>query len=178
MLEIVFGCNKNRINIQNDSGIWPSYASLFGHPLHMGAHSRRSSSCYYYQGFTGWNNLTYTVNKSNNTKKNFQRKILDAALGFAAGVMTAASYWSLLSPAIELAEQSKIYGAEGEYAFVPVGAGFLMGALFVYGADHLITCLGVHSPNMMLGKKLFPISFKKSSLFPFDYSSIKYNQQP
>lgn len=65
--------------------------------------------------------------------------------------MTAASYWSLLSPAIEMAEESKIYGKEGQYAFVPVSIGFLLGALFVYGADILISKLGIHSPNMMLG---------------------------
>lgn len=70
--------------------------------------------------------------------------------------MTAASYWSLLSPAIEMAQESKLYGENGEYAFAPVGFGFLLGALFVYGADVLISVLGVHSPNMMLGK-LFSI---------------------
>lgn len=82
----------------------------------------------------------------------FQRKLLDASLGFAAGVMTAASFWSLLSPAIEQAVESKLYGEKGEYAFLPVAFGFLMGALFVYGADRLITVLGLHSPNMMLGE--------------------------
>ena len=44
----------------------------------------------------------------------FQRKLLDASLGFAGGVMLAASYWSLLEPAIEMAEKSKIYGEEGK----------------------------------------------------------------
>ncbi|KAB0796726.1 hypothetical protein PPYR_10787 [Photinus pyralis] len=78
------------------------------------------------------------------------RKCLDISLGFAAGVMTAASFWSLLAPAIEMAEQSQTYGDKGQFAFVPVGCGFLLGALFVYGADVLITLLGVHSPNMML----------------------------
>lgn len=82
----------------------------------------------------------------------FQRKLLDASLGFAAGVMTAASYWSLLSPAIEMAEESKMYGEEGQYAFVPVCIGFLLGALFVYGADLLISKLGLHSSTMMLGE--------------------------
>ncbi|KAJ8922416.1 hypothetical protein NQ315_004362 [Exocentrus adspersus] len=62
-----------------------------------------------------------------------QRKLLDASLGFAAGVMTAASFWSLLAPAIEQAT-----------------FGFLLGSFFVYGADKLITVLGLHSPNMML----------------------------
>lgn len=79
-----------------------------------------------------------------------QRKLLDISLGFAAGVMVAASYWSLLAPAIEMATESKIYGAEGEYAFVPVGIGFLLGAAFVYGTDALISSLGIQSPNVLL----------------------------
>ncbi|XP_066594960.1 zinc transporter ZIP11 isoform X1 [Prorops nasuta] len=79
-----------------------------------------------------------------------QRKLLDISLGFAAGVMIAASYWSLLAPAIEMATESKIYGAEGEYAFVPVSVGFLLGAAFVYGTDVLISSLGIQSPNVLL----------------------------
>lgn len=79
-----------------------------------------------------------------------QRKVLDVSLGFAAGVMIAASYWSLLAPAIEMASKSNIYGAEGEYAFIPVGVGFLVGAAFVYGTDALISSLGIQSPNMLL----------------------------
>lgn len=78
------------------------------------------------------------------------RKLLDSSLGFAAGVMIAASYWSLLSPAIEMAKESKLYGAEGEFAFVPVGIGFLLGAAFVYGTDVLISTLGIQSPNVLL----------------------------
>ncbi|KAM0728805.1 Zinc transporter ZIP11 [Formica fusca] len=79
-----------------------------------------------------------------------QRKLLDVSLGFAAGVMVAASYWSLLAPAIEMATESKTYGAEGEYAFVPVAFGFLVGAAFVYGTDVLISTLGIQSPNVLL----------------------------
>ncbi|CAL1687052.1 unnamed protein product [Lasius platythorax] len=79
-----------------------------------------------------------------------QRKLLDVSLGFAAGVMVAASYWSLLAPAIEMATESKTYGAEGEYAFVPVAVGFLVGAAFVYGTDVLISTLGIQSPNVLL----------------------------
>lgn len=79
-----------------------------------------------------------------------QRKILDLSLGFAAGVMTAASFWSLLAPAIELAEESKLYGENGQFAFAPVALGFSLGAVFVYAADVLITKLGVQSPNVML----------------------------
>lgn len=89
-----------------------------------------------------------------------QRKLLDASLGFAAGVMTAASYWSLLAPAIDMATESKIYGPNGEYAFAPVGLGFLLGALFVYGADILITYLGLTSPNMMLALNASVVNHK------------------
>lgn len=64
--------------------------------------------------------------------------------------MIAASYWSLLKPAIEMATESKLYGNEGEYAFIPVGLGFFLGAAFVYGTDVLITTLGIQSPNVLL----------------------------
>ena len=50
-------------------------------------------------------------------------------------VMTAASYWSLLAPAIEMAEVSGSYGVNGEWAFLPVAIGFGLGAVFVYAAD-------------------------------------------
>ncbi|XP_055379963.1 zinc transporter ZIP11 isoform X2 [Condylostylus longicornis] len=79
-----------------------------------------------------------------------QRKSLDASLGFAAGVMIAASFWSLLAPAIELAETSGLYGEKGRYAFVPVAAGFLLGSIFVFGCDRLISYLGLHSSQMMI----------------------------
>ena len=49
--------------------------------------------------------------------------------------MTAASFWSLMAPAIEMAEKSGSYGEDGQWAFIPVAAGFILGAAFVYGAD-------------------------------------------
>jgi len=76
-----------------------------------------------------------------------QRRSLDAALGFAAGVMIAASFWSLLKPAIEMAESSHLYGV---YAFLPVSGGFLLGSIFVYGCDKLMSYLGLNSTNMMI----------------------------
>ena len=88
--------------------------------------------------------------KVKNSSFTFQRKLLDVSLGFAAGVMIAASYWSLLAPAIEMAAESKVYGDEGEFAFIPVGLGFLVGAAFVYGTDVLISSLGIQSPNVLL----------------------------
>jgi zinc transporter ZupT len=61
--------------------------------------------------------------------------LLDGSLGFAAGVMLAASYWSLLAPALEFAETSGTYGA---HTYIPVCIGLLAGAAFVWGADQLI----------------------------------------
>jgi len=52
---------------------------------------------------------------------NAERWLFDSALGFSAGVMLAASYWSLLAPAIEASEN---YGA---YAIVPSLVGFILG---------------------------------------------------
>ena len=53
-------------------------------------------------------------------------------LGFAAGVMVAASVWSLLIPAIEEAE------AQGFIGWVPAACGFTLGVLFLFGLDRLI----------------------------------------
>ena len=56
------------------------------------------------------------------TAKSFSRRTLDVMLGFAAGVMIAASYWSLLAPALEMRSHL------GRLACVPVALGFLAGA--------------------------------------------------
>mmetsp|Transcript_21801 Transcript_21801/g.42901 ORF Transcript_21801/g.42901 Transcript_21801/m.42901 type:complete len:349 (-) Transcript_21801:399-1445(-) len=61
-------------------------------------------------------------------------KFLDASLGFAAGVMLAASYWSLLAPSIEMAEEA----GYGTLSFLPAAVGFLLGAFFVFLADHFL----------------------------------------
>ena len=53
-------------------------------------------------------------------------------------VMLAASYWSLLAPATELAEQSGVYGS---FAFVPVCIGFMAGAWCVWVADRLLSSM-------------------------------------
>ena len=84
-----------------------------------------------------------------------QRKLLDISLGFAAGVMLAASYWSLLEPALEMAAGLGTYGERGQWAFLPVSTGFFFGALFVYGADVLMSRIGVTSPaDMLLDSKV------------------------
>jgi ZIP family zinc transporter len=64
--------------------------------------------------------------------KSIRRGVLDGMLGFAAGVMVAASYWSLLAPAIEMAERS------GGVAWVPAAIGFLGGGVFLWGVDKVL----------------------------------------
>lgn len=71
--------------------------------------------------------------------KSGHRKVLDGSLGFAAGVMLAASYWSLLAVAIEYAEESDLYG---NHVYFPVAAGFCLGAAFVYLADVFMNYAG------------------------------------
>jgi ZIP family zinc transporter len=68
------------------------------------------------------------------------RAVLDAMLGFAAGVMMAASFWSLLAPAIEMAENN------GGPGWVPALVGFLAGGLFLKLLDSLL-------PHLHLGFK-------------------------
>ncbi|GAB9466975.1 hypothetical protein Gpo141_00004335 [Globisporangium polare] len=69
-----------------------------------------------------------------NDKKKSQ-KILDWMLGFAGGVMIAASYWSLLAPAIEIAEESGIYG---RFAFLPAAIGFGLGAAALFATESVL----------------------------------------
>ena len=57
--------------------------------------------------------------------KDMSRRMLDAMLGFAAGVMIAASYWSLLAPAIEMSGGS----------WVPAAVGFMAGGFFLLAVD-------------------------------------------
>lgn len=69
------------------------------------------------------------------------QKLLDAMLGFAAGVMIAASYWSLLAPAIEMSEAAS--ASTGVPAWVPAAVGFMAGALFLFAIDKILPHLHV-----------------------------------
>ncbi|NWF70877.1 MAG: ZIP family metal transporter [Chloroflexi bacterium] len=60
------------------------------------------------------------------------RRLLDAMLGFAAGVMIAASFWSLLAPAIEMSEGGPLP------VWLPAVSGFLCGGLFLRAIDMLL----------------------------------------
>jgi len=73
--------------------------------------------------------------------KSIKRNVLDAMLGFAAGVMIAASFWSLLAPAIEMSEGS------GMPRWVPPLVGFIAGGAFLYGVDKLLPHLHIGAPT-------------------------------
>jgi len=70
--------------------------------------------------------------------KEINKRVLNLMLGFAAGVMIAASFWSLLNPAINMVEES------GGVAWIPAVVGFLAGGAFLYLVDRLL-------PHLHLG---------------------------
>ena len=72
-------------------------------------------------------------------KRTLSTGIQRALTGFAAGIMTAASVWSLLIPAMEQSANM------GKLAFLPAVIGFLVGILFLLGLDHLIPHLHMNS---------------------------------
>jgi ZIP family zinc transporter len=66
--------------------------------------------------------------------KHVSQKFLDCSLGMAAGVMIAASYWSLLAPAIEMSKDA----GYGHWSFGPALVGFLLGAVFLRIVDKIL----------------------------------------
>ena len=74
------------------------------------------------------------------TARDINRKVLDGMLGFAGGVMIAASYWSLLAPAIEMSAGKALP------AWFPAAAGFLGGGIFLRGADKILPHLHLYFP--------------------------------
>jgi zinc transporter, ZIP family len=72
--------------------------------------------------------------------KHLNQKVLDVLLGFTGGVMVAASFWSLLAPGIELAEQMNIP------SWFPAAVGFLLGAIFLRLVDAIVPHLHIGAP--------------------------------
>ncbi|SHH85960.1 ZIP family metal transporter [Clostridium grantii] len=70
--------------------------------------------------------------------KSINRNVLNGMLGFAAGVMIAASFWSLLAPAIDLSEEM------GILPWIPAAVGFLAGGAFLFLVDKIL-------PHLHLG---------------------------
>ncbi|SOC39639.1 ZIP family metal transporter [Ureibacillus acetophenoni] len=91
------------------------------------------------------------------TTKKFNQRYLDFMLGFAGGVMIAASFWSLLSPALEMAEGGRFP------AWVPVAIGFLLGGMFLFLVDKLLPHLHPNAP-MKHAEGIYPKKQKRSTL--------------
>lgn len=70
--------------------------------------------------------------------KNMNRVVLDGMLGFTGGVMIAASFWSLLAPAIEMSK------GEGFVKVIPAAVGFALGALFIFALDKVLPHLHIN----------------------------------
>lgn len=94
------------------------------------------------------------------TTRSFNQKVLDGMLGFAGGVMIAASFWSLLSPALEMAESG------GTPKWVPAAVGFMLGGIFLWGIDKLLPHL---HPNASINQAegIHPEKKKRSTLLMF-----------
>ena len=89
--------------------------------------------------------------------KSANRKILDASLGFTGGVMIAASFWSLLNPAIDFVEKQSEAGITNLPSFLQPAIGFFLGALFLYLLDKKI-------PHLHLFKKIEEAEGPKTDL--------------
>jgi len=72
--------------------------------------------------------------------RNLDNRLNDGMLGFAAGVMIAASYWSLLAPAIEMSEGGTLP------SWIPATVGFLMGGVFLRIVDRILPHLHLGEP--------------------------------
>jgi len=75
--------------------------------------------------------------------KGMNRRPLDIMLGFTGGVMIAASFWSLLNPAIEMS--GKLYPG---WEWMPAAVGFFCGSLFIYFLDKLVPHLHINFEQM------------------------------
>jgi len=73
--------------------------------------------------------------------KSVNQRLLDGMMGFAAGVMIAASFWSLLAPAIEISEEL------GFRSWVPAAVGFSVGGVFIMAIDKVLPHLHIGFPR-------------------------------
>lgn len=89
--------------------------------------------------------------------KSTSRKMLDMCLGFTGGVMIAASFWSLLSPAIHSVEIQKELGITNLPIWFAPAIGFLLGALFLFFLDKKV-------PHLHLFEKVDKAEGPKTNL--------------
>jgi ZIP family zinc transporter len=89
--------------------------------------------------------------------RSVNQRFMDAMLGAAGGVMIAASYWSLLAPALEMAEDGPLP------PWFPATVGFLLGGLFLWGVDKLLPHLHPNAP-MSSAEGILPQRNRRSTL--------------
>ncbi|WP_144462764.1 ZIP family metal transporter [Siminovitchia fortis] len=92
--------------------------------------------------------------------KTINQRMLDGMLGFAGGVMIAASYWSLLGPAIEMSEDSVVG------VWFPAATGFLLGGIFIWSIDKILPHLHPNA-EMTDAEGYRPKKMKRSTLLVF-----------
>lgn len=89
-------------------------------------------------------------------RQEIKPSFLDAMLGFAAGVMIAASFWSLLAPGINMAEQL------GQIPWLTAALGFMAGGIFMRLIDHVLPHL--HPGMAMSQREGVQTSWQRSTL--------------
>lgn len=98
------------------------------------------------------------------TKNEMKPLVQKGLLGFASGVMIAASVWSLLIPSMEMSEEM------GRFAFVPAAGGFLLGIAFLLLMDRLVPHLHLDSDSPEGVKS----GLKKSTMLVFAAGAMMY----
>ena len=99
-------------------------------------------------------------------KKEMNKKVEKILLGFASGVMIAASVWSLLIPSIEMTE------TQGKVAWIPAAIGFLLGIVFLLVLDSVVPHMHLESekPEGMKSK------LKKTTMMVFALAETQQHQ--
>lgn len=89
--------------------------------------------------------------------KSVNQRFMDSMLGFAGGVMIAASYWSLLAPALSMSEDGPLP------SWFPAAVGFLLGGFFLWSVDKILPHLHPNAP-MSQAEGINPLRNRRSTL--------------
>ncbi|TVP92679.1 ZIP family metal transporter [Alkalibacterium sp.] len=98
------------------------------------------------------------------TTKEVNQRVMDGMLAFAGGVMIAASFWSLLEPAIDMAEAGPLP------SWIPAALGFMLGGFFLWGVDKILPHLHPELKQAGTGSDIIgaegrnPDSYRRSTL--------------
>lgn len=91
--------------------------------------------------------------------KNPSQRLMDVMLGFSAGVMLAASYWSLLAPSVEIAE------ASGGVVWLPPALGFAIGGIGLWALDKVMPHAHMLMPGSPVTEEGMRTPWSRSTLF-------------